>query len=482
MIKKRPIIRSSAGYYYVYIYQSQSFHLLPDECVPYWTGEKKFDETFASRKVQYLMDLEDSDKREKEEFIIKYSPEKLERNLANLNNLLIEVTDKCNLSCKYCGYGELYSDYDSRLNKNNTFENVKVLIDYLCHQWNSIRNFSFNKTCHIGFYGGEPLMNISLIKDTINYLNSLYFSNGLHFEYHMTTNAMLLEKYMDYITEQKIHLLISLDGNQFNDSYRVRKNGLESFKHVIRNIHALQNKYPDYFNKYVNFNAVLHNRNSVRDIVHFIKEEFDKIPTIAALSTNGIRTDKQEEFWKMFHNPMESYKDADKCDDIKDLLEKSPDISIANYFIHSYCGLTFKKYSDLFVTEKDKQYIPTGTCSPLKKKLFLTVNGKLLACERIGQNHALGEVTNGKVNIDFEQISSYYERLFNKIIHLCKFCTIRKGCGICIYHQRTLEEKQINCDGFTPASKQIPFFCKHLSYFEKKRETFGKVINEMIII
>lgn len=92
MIKKRPIIKSAAGYYYVYIQQSQSFHLLPDDCVPYWTGEKNFDETYASRKVQYLMDLENSDKREKEEFITKYSPEKLERNLANLIGCSVPCT------------------------------------------------------------------------------------------------------------------------------------------------------------------------------------------------------------------------------------------------------------------------------------------------------------------------------------------------------------------------------------------------------
>jgi predicted nucleic-acid-binding Zn-ribbon protein len=38
--------------------------------------------------------------------------------LANLSQLVFEVTDACNLKCKYCGYGEFYNDYDSRGNKN----------------------------------------------------------------------------------------------------------------------------------------------------------------------------------------------------------------------------------------------------------------------------------------------------------------------------------------------------------------------------
>ena len=34
--------------------------------------------------------------------------------LANLRQLTFEVTDACNLSCKYCAYGEFYNDYDKR--------------------------------------------------------------------------------------------------------------------------------------------------------------------------------------------------------------------------------------------------------------------------------------------------------------------------------------------------------------------------------
>ena len=29
--------------------------------------------------------------------------------LVNLEQLTFEVTDSCNLKCKYCGYGELYN-------------------------------------------------------------------------------------------------------------------------------------------------------------------------------------------------------------------------------------------------------------------------------------------------------------------------------------------------------------------------------------
>lgn len=38
--------------------------------------------------------------------------------LANLPQLVFEVTDACNLRCKYCAYGEFYEDYDCREKQN----------------------------------------------------------------------------------------------------------------------------------------------------------------------------------------------------------------------------------------------------------------------------------------------------------------------------------------------------------------------------
>ena len=34
--------------------------------------------------------------------------------LTNIRHIGFEVTDACNLTCTYCAYGKLYSDYDQR--------------------------------------------------------------------------------------------------------------------------------------------------------------------------------------------------------------------------------------------------------------------------------------------------------------------------------------------------------------------------------
>ena len=98
-----------------------------------------------------------------------------------------------------------------------------------------------------------------LIEKIINYLNAVKIK-GITFVYNLTTNAILLPKYMNYLVENDVHLLISIDGSKQNNIYRVKKEGKESFDIVFANIKKLKDNHPNYFDSNVNFNSVLHNK------------------------------------------------------------------------------------------------------------------------------------------------------------------------------------------------------------------------------
>lgn len=153
--------------------------------------------------------------------------------LANLRQLTLEVTDACNLSCNYCAYGDLYSDYDKRENNNMNLSEAMHVIDYLVQLWNSNHNMSANRAVYISFYGGEPLLNMDFIKAIVGYIENI---ECIHrkFIFSMTTNALLLEKYMSFLVEHSFNLLISLDGNEYNTSYRVSKSGKPAYNTIIR--------------------------------------------------------------------------------------------------------------------------------------------------------------------------------------------------------------------------------------------------------
>jgi hypothetical protein len=50
----------------------------------------------------------------------------IEKQIANINQIVFEVTDSCNLKCSYCGYGDIYGNHDQRLESNFPLESAKL--------------------------------------------------------------------------------------------------------------------------------------------------------------------------------------------------------------------------------------------------------------------------------------------------------------------------------------------------------------------
>ena len=159
--------------------------------------------------------------------------------LANLKQITFEVTDACNLKCAYCGYGKFYNDYDQRENKMFPVEKAYRLLDYLNEFWNSNMNISSFRDVVISFYGGEPLLNMSLIQEIVKYVAKLKCPSRA-FSFSMTTNAILLDKYMDFLANHKFRLLISLDGSAWNTAYRVDKAGSPAYERIVANVNLLR--------------------------------------------------------------------------------------------------------------------------------------------------------------------------------------------------------------------------------------------------
>ena len=109
---------------------------------------------------------------------------------------IIHLTEKCNLNCTYC--------YEKKRNRNISFEDIKELVDYEISQK--------QKYSIIIFYGGEPLLQKNLIKDTIAYINSKKAETT--FYYGITTNGILLdEDFIKYMKENKfVNIAYSIDG------------------------------------------------------------------------------------------------------------------------------------------------------------------------------------------------------------------------------------------------------------------------------
>lgn len=225
----------------------------------------------------------------------------------------------------------------------------------------------------------------------------------------------------------------------------------------------------------------MHNKNSVEEIYNFFKEKYGKIPSIGELNTMGIKPEMQEQFMKTYRNMYESLYQSENYSEIeRDLFITSGSYQSVTLFLHQYSGFVFSDYNHLLYDMNPDRIVPTGTCLPFGKKMFVTVNGKILPCERIGHQYALGEITDSTVCLDFDAIAGKYNTYFSKLNQQCNKCHNKKACIQCVFNLNKLDENPI-CHGFMN-KQDFERFVEHQMYFlEKHPDMYYKIMEEVIV-
>jgi uncharacterized protein len=437
---------------------------------------------YYNDKISYLLShnyFSNSDKNI--EFIKELTANDINYYLANTPQLLFEVTEKCNLSCKYCGYGELYHKGIDRSNRTLNFEDARALIEYLSSLWNSDFYQSSNRGIEIGFYGGEPLVNMSFIKRVVEFCVNTPLKED-YFKFNMTTNGVLLDKYIDFLVKYNFNINISLDGDFENNGYRITKEGYNSFSKVFKNVKLVQNNYSSFFNAHVQFFSVLHNKNSAKEIHSFFTKNFQKMPVIMPLNNSGILENKKDEFWQLYRNYNQSVLESGDPTLIdQDIFTGSPKIGDISFFIHSEIGYNYNNYFNLLTDQYLLRKIPTGTCMPFAKKIYLTTQGDILPCERIDHIFTLGRVENGIVNLDFHEIAKKYNGYYKKLKSQCQGCYTHSSCKQCLFVIPNINLSDPVCRSFKNMQAYKNYLDEMTNEVEINNKTFVRIKNEIFI-
>lgn len=402
----------------------------------------------------------------------------IDQQIDNLSVLTFEVTDRCNLRCRYCAYGDMYDGYDERNGSDMSFSMAKTMLDYLFVRWGNSVSHSPERTVSVGFYGGEPLVNFELIKQIIYYIEQKYLSN-IKFVFNMTTNALLLDKYIDYIVEHDLKLLISLDGTEADNCHRITVANKNSFSIVYSNLKFVQQKYPDFFKKNVAFNSVFHAGSDVDRIVKFFKDEFDKSTSLSELNNSGIKNNEQySQIQKSVFTSIASSPKNATID--RQLMYNSPRISVLTYFLHHLTNEVVKDYRALLYGNKKYSLLSGGTCIPFERKMYITVNGRILVCERIDHDYSVGHISDQGVKLDSDRIARKYNLYYKKVGKQCKECYMQYSCSQCMFYLN-MKDKNITCYSFKSANDFAVYLSLNVSYMENNPWSYKKVMNEITI-
>ncbi|MDD3040937.1 radical SAM peptide maturase [Bacteroides sp.] len=400
--------------------------------------------------------------------------------LANIRHIGFEITDSCNLDCVYCIYGKFYHNHDVRSNKKIDPKKAKLLIDYLVDKLDSSANISPKNEVFISFYGGEPLLNMKFIKDIVDYTQKIQNSHVL-FKYMITTNAIYLKKHLDFIIKYSFIVTVSLDGSEKNDAYRNFQNGNPSFKIVYDTLKYIQKYHYDYFDSCLQINSVIHNLNNQQEIFSFIYHEFGKIPNFSMLNYTGVRSSMINDFNIMAHPKLEKM-DNNINEEMNKILDlESNDIKKLQSFVFHYSGNVYENYNDLLINKGGVEHLPTSTCLPFSRRIFMTVNNKILPCERIGHEFALGEIENSRVNIDLENIAFKYNNYYNSIKSLCANCFYKMHCLMCMFDISNIGENPI-CERMADKQKFKEYLNDSMRILAKRSELYKRIMNEIILV
>jgi len=138
-----------------------------------------------------------------------------------LSTLVLNVTNSCNLSCRYCyEYGEdrvAPSEAPALMSEETARQAVDLLVSQSAPR----------ARLQITFFGGETLMNWKVVRPTVEYARRRALDSGRFIDFSLTTNATLLtDEVIQFLSENRIGITVSIDGpRQATDAMRVYSDG-----------------------------------------------------------------------------------------------------------------------------------------------------------------------------------------------------------------------------------------------------------------
>lgn len=341
------------------------------------------------------------------------------------NQLILQVTQSCNLVCYYCAYanksgGELQRDHS---NKMMTWETAKAGIDFF------YEHSKENTDVTISFYGGEPLIAFDLIKKAVLYAEELFQGKKLSFS--MTSNATLYnDEIIEFVMKHNFNLLFSIDGPEsIHDINRLRVDGTGSFKSAFENLCKITKLYGKEAQRHVSVNSVLNPANDVDEVLSLFDEEvFEKykIGVSSTLADDDYLVNKIE-VTEAYNIKIVYQYFLGLLDHLKlvDGLKISPVVTGYTSSLTKIYGGYKKVANGLADTGA-----PGGPCIPGQRRLFLNADGDFYPCERVSELTDVMKIGNIREGFYYDKAAAILN-VGSITAEKCKNCYAITHCQLC---------------------------------------------------
>lgn len=368
-----------------------------------------------------------------------------------MGKLTLQVTQNCNLRCKYCIYSE-NSNLRQRSHSSNymTVETAKKAIDFYSQHSKDVRLAS------IGFYGGEPLLAYPLIVEAVHYAEKVF--KGKEILFAITTNATLLtEEIMDFLLDHHFIIVLSIDGpKRVQNKNRVFGDGSGSYDIVMRNINDAYDRDVKKLSG-TSINMVIDSTQRYDELLTLFDE-----PALKNVQCNYYYVDKDGEM----QPPSTEYITELGYDKFRSFMGyfRSEKMEYRNKLMEQSVKAFDVDQGRFTSSVLQSIAAPSGPCTPGKLRLLVNCYGDFYPCEKVNENEVM-KIGSLDTGFDFAKIRSILN-VGQLDSEKCKSCWAISLCNICA---------RVADDGETLSAKRRDRACQ-----ESISSAYGKILEKIL--
>lgn len=372
-----------------------------------------------------------------------------------VQQLVLQVTQSCNLSCSYCPYanrtdGILQRNPSDRMMDAGT---AKAAIDfYRAHSRDA-------GEAVIAFYGGEPLIAFDLIRQAVQYAEETFQDRPLTFS--MTTNGTLLtEKQLRFLAAHHFRLTFSIDGPApVHDRNRRTVGGRGSFAAAFARLKQAAAIYGEEGEPLLSINMVMDPEYPAEEVFGLFRD-----PWMAAHPRIGLQATaaQDDELVHKFR----------ACEEYRQEIEYQYFLGYLKY-LRIVRDAEPARVTEAYFEALDKKYLkyktpsaplpergaPAGPCIPGVRRMFVDAGGDIFPCEKVSEVASVMKIGSIRTGFDVPAV----RRLLNVgalTPERCRNCYAAAHCQICA--------SDAECGDHLDPEKKLKSCEKTLRYFEEE--------------
>lgn len=343
--------------------------------------------------------------------------------LSHIGIYTIEMTQQCNLRCRYCCYSGDYANRRQHNSSEISFDNLQKSIDFIDEH-----TPHDTPTIFVSFYGGEALLCRDKIEWFIHKLKKSCPDRA--FEFAISTNGLLINNaVIEWLSRvSNLFLTITIDGDRMmHDQNRVTISGNGSFDIILHNLNNFRAQNPALYNNRVRFISTI---KSISDLIplndfwmnnDLLRDNRPQhISSIIPNFDKGDQISQDENKFKLVYDECLNH----YCNGLEDIL--------TDELLNLVKPLRHRNYQKL----EDKRLI--STCINEPNSCFISTQGDIYVCERMCSQFRIGSLKSG---IDMRLSENINQQYLNRKNQYCSNCWAQRLCRRCVTGLNINEEQ-----------------------------------------